>query len=1395
MVGLQSHRSITLFAWVAMFVAASHPPAFAQCMDEQKVTVSDASERDEFGRSVSVGGETAVVGAWWDDCAAGNDCGSAYVYRFDGTSWVEEQKLTASDAAADDYFGFAVSVSGNTVAVGARGGDCAAGANCGSAYVFRFNGTTWVEQQKLTASDAFTGSDLGYSISVSGDTILVGSASASVVGANSGAAYVFRFNGTTWVEQQKLAPSDAAARDFFGYSVSLSGDAALIGSYNDDCAAGADCGSAYIFRFNGTSWVEEQKLTASDAGTGDEFGISVAVSGDTALVGSNLDDCNAGADCGSAYIFQFNGTSWVEGQKLIATDAAALDHFGISVSLSGATAIVGAAWDDCMAGTSCGSGYVYQFDGTTWVEGQKLTASDGGAGDRFGHSVSISGDKAVVGAVFSDCTAGINCGSAYFFQCKSPVCDQVQKLTASDASDGDRFGRVSVSAGGDTVVVGAVWDDCAAGFLCGSAYVYRLNGTDWVEEQKIVASDASAGDWFGISIAIDFDTVVVGAPLDDCASGGNCGSAYIFHFNGSQWDQAQKLTASDGAEADLFGNSVSISGDTVFVAAQADDCAAGEACGSVYVYRFNGTSWVEAQKLTATDADAGDVFGYDISVSDNTAVVGARTSECNAGTNCGSAYVFRFNGTSWVEEQKLTASDEAAGDYFGGSVAVDAETVIVGADSHDCESKSDCGSAYIYRFNGTSWVEKQKLTASDAAVADYFGVAVSVSGNTVVVGAYGGNCVAGFNCGSAYVFRFNGTTWVEEQKLTAFDAAEDDQFGFPVFVSGDTIAIGARRVACAAGADCGAAYLYHCEYLLPGACCFNDGTCMDAEDSASCQDAGGSFQGSGTDCDPNCCVVPPLWPTPTGNSGADNCRSAYVHEIEVPVGPICVGGAQNEQQCGSPADCDGYPCERKRVVTISGDNTPASGPDSCTDSFFDTQADPDNDPGWWEAFFIDGCAYVRLDLCCSDPILTPQWTFMYDGCPCQDGTTIQVSENPNKPYLPAAARGAPFCDEDNLWWQYGPLQPGWYYQPIYSAADGTHGPYQLHITVEACPEAACCFLSCVGGNNPFAVCQNDGACDGGSCEPSCVLTDILDCQEYHHGVFLGPPVTSDVQPYCTGSTCATGSCCVGSGECVDSLSEVTFIPMEKQDCDQMGGQYAGGIRCDGQGICEGLAPDPPVADSTGLNKSRFISFSMANTGGSETALRVNLLSLHHVDPPYTAGSSIPFTAFEGHARWVGPPTQFVESVSDGTPFYASQLQCDPYYQDWSTFGLFHVTGSAIVPSSVYEVENVAASCQGSEANCTAISTPLAIATTRWGDVVDPFNPPSTTSQPDFADIGALVNKFKSATGAPIKARALLAGTNANGDIDPTPDLGFTHISACVDAFKGLPYPYTIASCP
>jgi hypothetical protein len=385
----------------------------AQCEvhEDAKLTASDAVLGDYLGWSVSVSGDVAVVGAVFDDCAVGDFCGSAYVYRFNGSTWVQEQKLTASDAAHGDLFGLSVSVSGDTVVVGAPYDDGGAGVRCGSAYVFRFKGSAWVQEQKLTASDAAQEDLFGSSVSVSGDAAVVGAHVADCgAGFDCGSAYVYRFNGSTWIEEQKLTAPDAAALDFFGGSVSVSGDVAVVGASHDDCAGGFNCGSAYVYRFIGSTWVQEQKLTASDAVADDNFGISVSISGDTVLVGAPPDFCGAGDFCGSAYVYRFNGSTWEEQAKLIASPAAPNDQFGQSVSVSGEVAVVGAATDAC-----CGSAYIYRFNGSTWTQQAKLTASDAAASDNFGVSVSVSGDVAVVGTIGDDCAAGLDCGSAYVY--------------------------------------------------------------------------------------------------------------------------------------------------------------------------------------------------------------------------------------------------------------------------------------------------------------------------------------------------------------------------------------------------------------------------------------------------------------------------------------------------------------------------------------------------------------------------------------------------------------------------------------------------------------------------------------------------------------------------------------------------------------------------------------------------------------------------------------------------------------------------------------------------------------------------------------------------------------------------------------------------------------------
>jgi FG-GAP repeat len=842
------HFATMQSVWLGVLIASGHSIAFAQCIEQQKLTASDAGADDWFGASVSVSGETALVGTYRDDCVAGADCGSAYVFRFNGTTWLEEQKLTASDADAGDWFGFTVAISNNTAVVGAYRDDCAAGADCGSVYVFRFDGATWSEEQRLTASDSETNDWFGHSVSVGGDRVLVGGPKDDCAGgANCGAAYVFQFNGTMWVEEQKLAASNSGASDRFGFSVSVSGSTAVIGAWASNCPMGDECGSAYVFRFDGNSWTEEQTLNASDADDGDNFGVSVSVSGVVVVVGADRNDGVVGSDSGTAYVFRFDGVSWIEEQKLMASDATAGDFFGFAVAVGGDTTVIGAWGDDCATGTFCGSAYTFRFNGVGWNEDSKISSSDIADGDAIGRSVSVSGDMALTSAAFDDCLEGTDCGSAYMFACvPQSACTEEQKLTASDAADSDQFGR-SVSVHGNAAVVGSWLDDHCGPGTCGSAYAFRFDGVSWIQEDKLVASDAAPGDQFGVSVALEGDVAVVGAYLKACAAGNSCGSAYVFRFNGLNWVEEQILTASDEAALDNFGFSVSLNGVTAVVGAPNDDCAAGVDCGSAYVFRSDGVTWVQQGKLTASDAAMNDDFGRSVSVSGNKILVGANLDDCATGIDCGSAYVFRFDGVNWIEEQKLAAADAASLDLFGYSVSIDGDTVIAGAYTDDCTAGFKCGSAYVFGFNGSTWVEEQRLTGS-ATGDDRFGFSVALRGDTAGIGAIGDECLLGGVCGAVYIYRFFGSYWVQQQKLVGFDTEDNDVFGVSVSLSDHTVVIGAQADECpVGGASCGAAYTFACVQDLSFACCIPDESCQIATE-ATCNSMGGAFHPGIAEC-------------------------------------------------------------------------------------------------------------------------------------------------------------------------------------------------------------------------------------------------------------------------------------------------------------------------------------------------------------------------------------------------------------------------------------------------------------------------------------------------------------------------------------------------------------------
>jgi hypothetical protein len=368
----------------------------------QKLLASDGAAGDAFGCFVSIDGNTALIGAFWDD-DNGQDSGSAYVFIRTGITWTQQAKLLASDGAGGDNFGSWVALDDDTALVGAYYHDNTKGA----AYVFTRSDTTWTQQAELLASDGAVGDQFGRCVSIDGDTALIG---AWHNNNEMGSAYVFTRSGTTWTQQAKLLASDGAGGDNFGVSTSLSGDTALIGAYCDD-DNGQDSGSAYVFTRSGTTWIQQAKLLASDGAAEDYYGWSVSLGGDTALIGAG----EIGHDSGSAYVFTRSGSTWTQQAKLLPLDGAIGNHFGVTSSLSGDRALIGAPYNNGGNGQESGSAYVFTRSGTTWTQQAKLIASDGASYDWFAYSVSLDGDTALINGPLND-DNGQDSGSAYIFQ-------------------------------------------------------------------------------------------------------------------------------------------------------------------------------------------------------------------------------------------------------------------------------------------------------------------------------------------------------------------------------------------------------------------------------------------------------------------------------------------------------------------------------------------------------------------------------------------------------------------------------------------------------------------------------------------------------------------------------------------------------------------------------------------------------------------------------------------------------------------------------------------------------------------------------------------------------------------------------------------------------------------
>lgn len=363
----------------------------------------------------------------------------------------------------------------------------------------------------VVASDGVNGDNFGNSVSISGNFAIIGAQNDNNLNgtSNVGSAYIFYFNGVSWVQQQKLTASDGAANDNFGTSVSMSGNFAVVGASYDDIGIYADQGSAYIFFYNGSSWVQTQKLAHAFGGSGDRFGSSTCMQGNSLIIGAWGDDIGANSDQGSADIFIYNGSTWVLQGQITASDGLANDYFGFSVTINGNWAIVGAAWDDISANANQGSVYIFKYNGTAWSYWQKITRPIFAAADyHFGYSVSMSADYCIIGEPDYGSTKG---GAIHVLTNNGSIWTYLQEITPPGIFPGPGYAGRGVFISGDYFITGASGVDANGVNNAGRLFIYKNYSGFWRLYEDFADPAAADIDGIGNVVALDDVRFVTGA--------------------------------------------------------------------------------------------------------------------------------------------------------------------------------------------------------------------------------------------------------------------------------------------------------------------------------------------------------------------------------------------------------------------------------------------------------------------------------------------------------------------------------------------------------------------------------------------------------------------------------------------------------------------------------------------------------------------------------------------------------------------------------------------------------------------------------------------------------------------------------------------------------------------
>jgi|GEM_PF-1906675 len=833
---------LVVFAIITLSARAS----YGQCVVTDIDTIFTPETCCSPG-AIAVSGDQLILGdrlSYFGDAFA---AGRALIYEKTNGQYSLVSELRAPAPVAGESFGASVAIEGDLAVIG-MSHDSDQVPFAGSAFIFeRINGT-WEQTYQCVPFDPVTSGFFGTAVTIVGDSIAVGAIGTDDGATDTGAVYIYRRNeADTWEFDRKLDRSNAQPGSFFGTSLASHENRLIAGALESTTPGPAATGRAYIFaRDSEGEWVEEAELIAADGEAGDQFGRSVDIEGDYAVVGARYDHHSDLASSGSAYVFQFTDGTWSQVAKLVGSDRETVTLFGETVALEFPRILVGAD-DTGFGGFNVGAAFVYWNVNDQWEIATEITRPDTGHFGAFGRALDLQDSIAAVLApsenpsrvylidlfsTFTDCNV-----DGFPDQCEpdcndngsADQCDITDQVSLDCDANGipdecepdcNQNGITDAcdieSGASDDCDSNAIPDDCQldcngneVADVCDLAFGTSIdcNGNDIPDDcesdcnnngisdtcsdilnifhQIPSPADTNSESWyFGYAVAADGPFLVVGEPANNDL-GDLTGAAHVFNLESGTAEYVTTLYADPAEGFELFGESVAIHEETIVVGAPEELNTAGRS-GSVHVFRRVGDEWNRVARLTASDGEERDFLGSSVAIHGSTIVAGARGDDFPGISAGGSAYVFREQNGIWQQAQKITPVDPCDQSQFGFSCSFDGTTLAIGSPSRSDFHPYD-GAVFIFGETNGEWQQVNKLNAPLSTPTSEFGLHISIDEDRLIIGAPSysrfGNAL--FPTGAAFIFKRQSGQWQLEEHLGSTLSNQWRHFGASVLIDND----------------------------------------------------------------------------------------------------------------------------------------------------------------------------------------------------------------------------------------------------------------------------------------------------------------------------------------------------------------------------------------------------------------------------------------------------------------------------------------------------------------------------------------------------------------------------------------------------------------------------------